>query len=253
MDGKGTMIPLRLPPTGSSPDLPPGQSAISTFPRFGTAIGRAAPPVGPKPSIRIDGQVERALEIPVAKLAGMERRQVTADFHCVAGWSHRGLRWSGVPFGSFYEATIAPRISPDARVSHVLFRGADGYKATLLLEDACADNVLLADRLGGDPLTGDHGAPVRLVSPSQYGYKSVKHLIAIELHASEPRELPARLFPRLTLGAIRAHPRGRVAMEERHRYLPAWAVRWPYRNLFYPVIARLPQVTVLSSGDPEDG
>jgi DMSO/TMAO reductase YedYZ molybdopterin-dependent catalytic subunit len=216
-------------------------------------MGRAAPPVGPKPSIRIDGQVETALEVPVAKLAGMERRQITADFHCVAGWSYRGLRWSGVPFGSFYEAIIAPLIPPVARASHVLFRGADGYKAALLLEDARADNVLLADRLDGEPLTGEHGAPVRLVSPSQYGYKSVKHLIAIELYAGEPRELPKRLFPRLTLEFIRAHPRGRVAMEERHRYLPAWAVRWPYRNLFYPLAARLPQVTLLSSGDPDDG
>jgi DMSO/TMAO reductase YedYZ molybdopterin-dependent catalytic subunit len=194
-----------------------------------------------------------ALEVRVGELADMERKQITADFHCVAGWSYRGLRWGGVPFGSFYQATIAPRIPPDVGVSHVLFRGADGYKATLLLEDACADNVLLADRLEGAPLTGEHGAPVRLVSPSQYGYKSVKHLMAIELHASEPRELPGRLFPRLTLGAIRAHPRGRVAMEERHRYLPAWAVRWPYRNLFYPLAARLPQVTLLSSGDPDDG
>jgi hypothetical protein len=38
------------------------------------------------------------------------------------------------------------------RLSHLLFLGADGYKATLLLEDACAEDVMLADRLGGAPL-----------------------------------------------------------------------------------------------------
>jgi DMSO/TMAO reductase YedYZ molybdopterin-dependent catalytic subunit len=180
-----------------------------------------------------------AFDIGVAELAAMEREHMTADFHCVAGWSYRGLHWDGVPFGTFYEVVIDPRIPPETRVSHLLFRGADGFASTLLLEDACADNVLLADRCGGAPLTAKHGAPVRLVSPSQYGYKSVKHLVAIEVHSREPIERHARLLPDLALSAVRAHPRARVAMEERHRYLPGWAVRWPYRNIAYPVIGLL--------------
>lgn len=246
------MIPLRLPRAGNSPDLPPGQSAISTFPRYGVTMSRAFPHVGLIPSIRIEGLVKVPFEVPVDELGHMERALITADFHCVAGWSYRGLSWEGVRFETFYEAVIAPRLPHEARVSHLLFWGADGFKSTLVLEDACAENILLADRLDGAPLTGDHGTPVRLVSPSQYGYKSVKHLIAIELHTSEPHELPSRLLPRLAMSAIRTHPRARVAMEERHRHLPAWAVRWPYRNLFYPVLARQPRVALLAADDSDD-
>jgi DMSO/TMAO reductase YedYZ molybdopterin-dependent catalytic subunit len=236
------MIPLRLPPLSNASDLPPGQTAISTFPRYGAHMGRATPPIGS--SIRIGGEVEMPFDVDVAELAGMEREHLTADFHCVAGWSYRGLHWDGVRFGTFYDEVIAPRIRRDTYVTHLLFRGADGFESALLLEDACAGNVLLADRLGGAPLSAKHGAPVRLVSPSQYGYKSVKHLVAIELHSREPRERHARLLPDLALSAVRAHPRARVAMEERHRYLPGWAVRWPYRNVAFPflgLLARLPK------------
>jgi len=55
-------------------------------------------------------------------------------------------------------------------------------------EDALADGVLIADRLDGRPLDGDHGAPARLVSPNQYGLVSTKHLCRIELHTAEPSE-----------------------------------------------------------------
>jgi DMSO/TMAO reductase YedYZ molybdopterin-dependent catalytic subunit len=207
-------------------------------------MNRPPPPADEMRSLRIGGMVDAAFDVSVDDLAGMTRKEITADFHCVAGWSHRDLRWEGVSFRSFYEDTIAPRIKPGVRVTHLLLSAADGYAATLLLEDACADDVLLADRLGGAPLTPGHGAPLRLLSPSQYGYKSVKHLIAIELHTSEPRERHARLLMEIGLSAVRAHPRGRVALEERHRHLPAWAVRWSYRNVIHPFIglrSRLPR------------
>src|SRR2546425_9815819 len=55
-------------------------------------------------------------------------------------------------------------------------------------EDALADGVLIADRLDGRPLDGDHGAPARLVSPNQYGFVSTKHVCRIELHTAEPSE-----------------------------------------------------------------
>ena len=41
-------------------------------------------------------------------------------------------------------------------------------------EDALADGVLIADRLDGRPLDGDHGVPARLVGPNQYGFVSTK-------------------------------------------------------------------------------
>ena len=55
------------------------------------------------------GDIPRSFDVDVAELAGMEREHLTAEFHCVAGWSYRGLHWDGVRFGTFYDEVIAPR------------------------------------------------------------------------------------------------------------------------------------------------
>ena len=61
------------------------------------------------------------------------------------------------------------------------FGGLDGYRSFATIEDVLAEDVLIAEHLDGRPLDGDHGAPVRLVSPSQYGFISTKHLCRIEV------------------------------------------------------------------------
>jgi DMSO/TMAO reductase YedYZ molybdopterin-dependent catalytic subunit len=155
-----------------------------------------------------------------------------ADFHCVTGWTAPGLRWGGVAFRRFYESVIVPEAGPEPGVSHLLFVGADGFSTALLLDDALDDGVLLADQLGGTALGSDHGAPVRLLSPKQYGYKSAKHLCRIELHTREPKDGYSKGVRRRFLKwVVTPHPRARVAEEERHRYLPAWVVRGIYRNV----------------------
>lgn len=57
-------------------------------------------------------------------------------------------------------------LQPGADVTHLGFVGLDGYRSVVTIEDALADDVLIADSLNGQPLDADHGAPVRLVSPS---------------------------------------------------------------------------------------
>src|SRR5206468_22508 len=81
-----------------------------------------------------------------------------------------------------------------------------------------AEDVLIAERLDGRPLDGDHGAPARLVSPNQYGFVSTKHLCRIELHTAEPSENyhPSPIID-LGLHLLKPHPRARVWEEERHR------------------------------------
>ena len=87
-------------------------------------------------------------------------------------------------------------------------------------------DVLLADRLNDEDLPPEHGALLRLVSPSQYGYKSTKHLCRIHLHTAAPKSKLGR----------REHPRARVSLEERHPTLPPWRVRWLYR-LAVPIVS----------------
>lgn len=213
-------------------ELPPGQRRISRFPRFGTHLSRPAPVVPANPTIEIRGAVTEPFDVPLARLGELPRRDLVADFHCVTGWSTTNLRWEGVPFETFYRDIIAPALAPDAVVTHLVFGGLDGFRSVVLLEDALADEVTIADRLGGRPLDPDHGAPVRLVSPAQYGYISTKHLCRIDVRTAAPS---SRRLPIAAL-LIKSHPRARVEMEERHAFLPTWLVRPIYRALKVPFL-----------------
>ena len=219
--------------------LPPGQRAIDTFPRFGTHFHRPPPEVPADPAIEISGAVTEPFAVPLAGLTRLPRRELTADFHCVAGWTATNVRWEGVAFDTFYRMVIEPSLQPDTSITHLAFEGLDGYRSIVSIEDALADDVLIAQHIDGHPLDGDHGAPARLVSPDQYGFVSTKHLCRIELHTAEP---DARYHPspiiQFGLQLVKPHRRARVWREERHRYLPAWAVRPVYRRII-PAIRRL--------------
>jgi DMSO/TMAO reductase YedYZ molybdopterin-dependent catalytic subunit len=216
--------------------LPPGQRAVRGFPRFGTHMNTPPPRVLPDHAIAIGGAVSEPFSVPLAALADLPRRELTADFHCVAGWSATGLRWEGVPFASFFSEVIEPALAPGARVTHVTFGGRDGYRSVACLEDVLSADVLVAEHLDGRPLDGDHGAPVRLVSPSQYGFVSTKHLCRIDVHTAEPeRRYHRSRLNHLGLRLVEPHRRARVWEEERNGYLPSWAVRVPYRMLIPPI------------------
>jgi DMSO/TMAO reductase YedYZ molybdopterin-dependent catalytic subunit len=213
--------------------LPPGQRRVEGFPRFGTHLARPAPLVPTDPVITVRGAVTQPVDVPLATLASLPRRALTADFHCVSGWSATDLCWDGVPFDAFYRTIVEPVLAPGVEITHVVFRGLDGYRSVVWMEDALADGVLIADRLDGRPLDGAHGAPARLVSPAQYGYVSTKHLCRIEVHTGEPRD---RRASHISSRLLRPHPRARVAEEERHGSLPGWLVRPFYRALKAPLL-----------------
>ncbi|MDT4910698.1 MAG: hypothetical protein QOI69_3939 [Pseudonocardiales bacterium] len=207
--------------------LPPGQRLIDGFPRFGHLSG--APPAVPNnPVIEIRGAVTEAFDVPLTMLSTLPRRELTADFHCVAGWSATELRWEGVAFAAVYRTLIEPALSPATAVTHLVCSGLDGWQSVVSIEDALADDVLVAERLNGRPLDGDHGAPVRFVSPRQYGFINTKHLCRIEVHTAEPEGIHGSLAMRV----LAPHPRARVWEEERHRYLPSWSLRCAYRATF---------------------
>ena len=210
--------------------LPPGQRRIEGFPRFG--VGGRPPSAGEGHTITIGGPAVTPFVVSLDDLAALPRRELVADFHCVSGWTATGVHWEGVRFSEAYDRLVRPHRTFGAEPTHVVLEGLDGYRAVALLEDLCHPDVLLADRLDGRPLDHRHGAPVRLVSPEQYGFISTKHLCGIELHPAEPL---VRYHPswraHLGLSLVKPHPRARVRQEERHRYLPGWAVRPVYRRL----------------------
>ncbi|HYP45023.1 MAG TPA: molybdopterin-dependent oxidoreductase [Propionibacteriaceae bacterium] len=236
-------------------ELPPGQRAVRGFPRFGVDLEHPPPEVPEGMIIEISGELTRRVALSPAELSGLPRREVPADLHCVAGWSAVGLTWQGVPFADFFRLVVEPALAVGARVQYLVFVGLDGFRSIVALEDALADNVLLADRLDGQPLTAEHGAPVRLVSPDQYGYVSTKHLCRIELYRSEPTGFyhPTKSIQR-ALRTVRPHGRARVWEEERHRYLPSWLARRVYRRLVKlpaPALEQAPSVPSRSHSTAE--
>ena len=219
--------------------LPPGQQARTDFPRFGTHLHLRPPEVPATPTLEIAGAVRAPFRVRVDEIGDLERCERVADLHCVSAWSATGLRWEGIPFAAFYAHVVAPAVIDGPAVTHLVMEGHDGYRVVVCLEDALGDDVLLAERLDGKPLADDHGAPIRFVSPSQYGYVSAKHLARIEVWTSAPDENFSAVHPlgRFFLRGplFQRHPRGRVWHEERHRYLPARVLRPVYAPLRAPI------------------
>ena len=215
--------------------LPPGQRPVEGFPRFGTHLDRRPPEVPDGYAIAIDAP-GFSTSLSPDDLAGLPRRDLVADFHCVSGWTALDVEWSGVAFAELYDIVVKPRLRPDAVPTHVLFAGLDGHESLLLLEDALGPDVLVADRLAGEPLTAAHGAPVRIVSPAQYGFQSCKHLRRIEFltHGLNREVGTAHPLSRRALNGpfVIRHPRARVAEEERHTFIPAWVLRPFYRRIY---------------------
>lgn len=198
--------------------LPPGQREVRVMPRFSDKPLRWAPVPGePALTLSVDGA-------EVGELAGddwdrFDRVEQVSDFHCVTTWSHRDLRWAGVRFVDVLRDLVGADLQP-----FLVAQGADRQSAIYMTEDVAQPDVLLATHLDGEPLTRRHGAPLRLVSPRQYGYKNVKHLVGVDFRSAEPA---SALGPK-------EHLRARVAHEERHATLPNWAVRKPYRLTIVP-------------------
>lgn len=213
------------------PTLPPGQRESAVFHRFGlTQFADRFPQNPSSRTLQVTGSVVHELNLTDA-LEGLPRVEQTSDFHCVTTWSHRALRWGGVRFADFHARVLLPRAMPLTTATLVAMRGQDGGRTGLLLADLLAPDVLLADRLNGQPLSVEHGAPLRLVAPAHYGYKSVKHLSRIEFRA------PADGY-RVSGLRFMDHPRARVALEERGRGLPGWLLRLLYRPLIPGTAAR---------------
>lgn len=209
--------------------LPPGQRERSSFPRFGLwPFANRFPTEPTRVELKIWGAVKQ--EITVDPLAGLPLVEQVADFHCVTTWTRKGLCWQGVRFVDFFEHVVVPRAAPEPGADVLILRGQDGARTSMQLQDMLAPDVLLADTLDGEPLTVAHGAPLRLIAPAHYGYKSVKYLNRIEFRRDDRFRPSAFRFM--------DHPRARVAEEERGRWIPGPILRRLYRPLIPTTVKR---------------
>lgn len=204
--------------------LPKGQKERTDFPRFGMPhYAHYVPTMNADYSIQLGGDVASRIVGP-QDLHALERVELTADFHCVTTWSYCDVQWSGFRFKDFYKQFVQPLLPESDEMLIATFAGLDRYRSTLFLQDALADEILLVDQMNGQPLSGDHGAPLRLVAPAHYGYKSVKHLSKINVWRTIQED-------KRGIRKMMEHPRGRAAFEERGQFFPGWLLRYIYRPM----------------------
>lgn len=127
------------------------------------------PPVDPsKWTLEVKGLVEKPMRFTIADLRKLPHVEKSLRMKCVQCWSARNT-WGGFVFQELIE-----RVKPKANVRAVRFDCADKWYEYMSLEEMRLPSVLLALDLAGKPLTDNHGAPLRMIDASKYGYKSAK-------------------------------------------------------------------------------
>jgi DMSO/TMAO reductase YedYZ molybdopterin-dependent catalytic subunit len=130
--------------------------------------------------VTVDGLVDDPFTIDRAAWMELTRSSVTADLQCVAGWSVDDIRWEGVAPGVLFDRA---GLRPEAKavLFHAHSNAGGGYSSCLSLKLLTEPDTLLADKLDGAPLPSRHGGPLRLIVPSQVGYKNVKWVVRLEV------------------------------------------------------------------------
>jgi len=129
--------------------------------------------------LRIDGLVNRPLNLTYAELLSFPLISEVVRLVCVVGTPDVTYNWTGIPL--FYLLTLA-QIKPEAY--KVVTRGSDGFSSDLLVEDALRPTTILALRANGTNLPDLPNGPTglnRLIVPGKWGYKWVSDIEQIEV------------------------------------------------------------------------
>jgi len=158
--------------------LPPGQHLVKTWP----VLDLGQQPRVPLDSWRLDvrGLVEDQKTWSWKTFERLERSKKVSDIHCVTTWSRYDNEWQGVSTRDLLDAVI-----PKPEAQFVMLTSYDGYTTNLPLADFAAEDAILATHWEGQPITREHGGPLRLVVPHLYFWKSAKWLNRIEFVATD--------------------------------------------------------------------
>jgi DMSO/TMAO reductase YedYZ molybdopterin-dependent catalytic subunit len=158
--------------------LPPGQILTQKWPvlHYGTV---------PKVDLatwrfEVTGAVARPLTLSWDELQAWPRHETVCDIHCVTRWSRFDNVFGGVPVQAILE-----RAAPVSEAKYALVHAEHGFTTNLPLSDLDRPGNLLALSHNGEPLTPEHGGPVRLLVPHLYLWKSAKWVRGFELLAED--------------------------------------------------------------------
>jgi len=120
--------------------------------------------------LKIEGLVEKPLELRFDEIQALPRKIQTKHFICVEGWGLDDQKWEGVHLKEIFSKM---KTSPKAKF--VSFYATGGhYRDSLSIQEALEPETMLAWRVNGKDLLPENGFPLRLVVPRMYAYKSVK-------------------------------------------------------------------------------
>jgi len=131
-------------------------------------------------SFRVWGEVDEPLTLSWEELSALPTVDVTQDIHCVTRWSRFDTTFTGVPWSAIRE-----RVGQRPSARYAIAHAEQDFTANVPVSFLEAEGAMLATHADGEPLTLEHGWPLRLVVPGKYFWKSAKWLRGIELTATD--------------------------------------------------------------------
>ncbi len=148
-------------------------------------------------SITVDGLVDNPGTYDIAELIGdIPTEERIYRFRCVEAWS-MVIPWNGFELNKLlakigvqdtaryirFETLVRPQEMPGQQRGIIEWP----YREGLRLDEAMHPLTLIATGIYGEPMANQNGAPLRLVVPWKYGFKSIKSIVRISLVADEPQ------------------------------------------------------------------
>jgi DMSO/TMAO reductase YedYZ molybdopterin-dependent catalytic subunit len=141
--------------------------------------------------LRVHGVADPAmhLSLDLAAIQSLPRVEMTTELKCIEGWSTM-VHWVGATFCDFAEKfRLHHRGGTDKPARYVSLATPDGrYYVGLDMASALHPQTLLCYEMNGQPLSLDHGGPLRLVAPLKYGIKHIKRIGTIRFTDVRPAD-----------------------------------------------------------------
>lgn len=123
--------------------------------------------------LTIEGEVNLPMQLSMVDIQKMPLTSMVIRHVCVEGWAAI-VQWGGVRLRD-----LATLVQPKSEARYVYFQSADGYYESWDLPSALHPQTLMVYQKNGEPLSADHGAPLRLAAPIKLGYKQSKWVTRI--------------------------------------------------------------------------
>lgn len=136
--------------------IPPGQALTERFPVLHYGPIPAFDPAAW--DFRVTGEVEAPVRWTWEAFQQLPKTQLVMDIHCVTRWSKFDTTWEGITVRTLLDQGLI-KLKPSAH--HVLQLAEYGFTVNLPLEVVLQENFLLATHYNGQPITPEHGYPLR--------------------------------------------------------------------------------------------